>query len=550
MLQIQLKPLLSGFFFIYIFSQTSFGQVFTPGFQALYFTNKPLGEYTLTKPEAFLSQESIERKLKQKVPFDSLDLPVSETYIQQIKDLGAEYINQSRWLNGGIFLIDEEAIFRETLKLPFIKSTTWLAPSDFHSKYIDTIKGNSIKSDEFIEQTTSQLAFTSANFFTEKNITGEGMHIAILDAGFKDADNADALKHVFENDNIKHTLNLIAPEESVYTAHSHGTSVWSLVAGRESFGLLGSAPNATYSLILSENFAQEFLIEEFYWVIGAEFADSIGADIINSSLGYFHFDSISQNHTYSELNGETTIVAKGAKTAWDKGIFVINSAGNEAEKDWRHIISPADVPSILTVGSTAQDSTVSDFSSIGFDRTAVIKPDIVCLGEGAIGTDKGGITHEIGGGTSFSAPLVTGAVACLKAFLPEFSNDDIKNAIVRTSHLAKNKNTSHGNGIPNFKNAYYYLINGNTATDGKLLILPNPAKTSFELIYTGKENNEVTIEIRSIDGALLWHKSHTETGLLESFSFKTEELGISPGIYYCFVRSEKQEYFTRFVVYN
>ncbi|MFO7863082.1 MAG: S8 family serine peptidase, partial [Salinivirgaceae bacterium] len=283
---------------------------------------------------------------------------------------------------------------------------------------------------------------------------GSGVRVAVIDAGFTSLDDMEAFDHLFAEGRVIATRNF-ADNADIYYGHSHGTSVSSIMCGRLGTEFEGSASDAEYVFIRSETGATEYLVEEYNWVAAAEFSDSLGVDVINTSLGYTTFDWPQHNHTYDDLDGQTSIVSRAAGMAFDKGMLVVASAGNSGSSSWTYISVPADQPNVLTIGSVDVNGYYSSFSSIGLNVESG-KPDVTACGENTPYIAGNSVYHS--NGTSFSSPLVAGAVACLRQAFPETPGIHILNAVRQSSHLYPNNTQELGFGIPDFTDAYFRLL--------------------------------------------------------------------------------------------
>lgn len=315
------------------------------------------------------------------------------------------------------------------------------------------------------------------------------MVICILDAGFLNVDTLSCFDSLWINNKILGTYDFVANEVSVFEDYQHGTEVLSCIGANWPGKLVGTAPQAYFWLLRTEDAATELIIEEDNWVAGAEFADSVGADIINSSLGYTTFDAqtSNQNHTRADLDGNTAYATNGADIAAAKGILVCNSAGNEGGSGWKYISIPADGDSVCTVGAVDILGVRAGFSSQGPTADNRIKPDVVACGSGTAVIDPFTSTVAYYSGTSFSSPLTAGMAACLWQANPTKNNMNILNAMRNSGSKSNSPDTLLGWGIPN-----YCLANGllsgihanSTETEDKLFNVFFDASTeSFDIYF-------------------------------------------------------------------
>ena len=345
-----------------------------------------------------------------------------------------------------------------------------------------------------------------------KNIRGEGILITLLDDGFKNANTLTFLQNTFSEKRILATLTTDPSVSSVYTSGGHGTNVLSTIAGYEPGKLIGTAYKASFALAQTEESSHELIVEEANWLRGAEWADSLGTDIISSSLGYSTFDNTLHNHSYSEMNGKSTLVSKAAAWAASKGILCTISAGNEGSNEWKYITAPADADSILTVGAVNALGGLSPFSSLGPSFDGRIKPDVVALGSNTVVGNTDG-TIGISNGTSFSAPLMSGLAAGLMQSFPTHTAQQIRNAILKSGSQFSRTDMLLGFGIPTFDKASttIELILGNLE-EQTLRIYPNPVNPG-DAIHILIPFNSAQVEILNSSGIIVhtFHLAQSES---------------------------------------
>ncbi|MDF1548107.1 MAG: S8 family serine peptidase, partial [Bacteroidales bacterium] len=337
----------------------------------------------------------------------------------------------------------------------------------------------------------AQIQIHNGHLMHQAGFQGQGMQVAILDGGFYKVDELPAFDSLRANNQILGTRDFVEGDLQVYDADSHGMKVLSTMAGNIPGKLLGTAPKASYWLLRSEQTATEFIIEEHNWVVAAEFADSVGVDLINSSLGYSSFDDKLTNHTYSDLDGNTTLISRGADIAASKGMLVVTSAGNEGFSQWRYISAPADADSILTVGAIMLDGRRAFFSSYGPTFDNRIKPDVSAIGLPSVVSGTGGEVST-SSGTSFSSPIMAGLVACLWQAHPELSNLDIIDIIKRSSSQFNAPDTSLGYGVPDIYAAHMFLKTSgsiNSKLRGTMNVFPNPFQDEFHVEFLSEYVN-------------------------------------------------------------
>jgi subtilisin family serine protease len=338
---------------------------------------------------------------------------------------------------------------------------------------------------------------------------GKNILIAILDGGFINGDNISSLNDLRLRNGIKTTYDFVKMNKSVYNSSAHGTAVLSVLAGKVTGQIEGSAPGADFLLLKTEDVESEFPCEEDFWAAGAEFADSSGADIISSSLGYFNFDDSTLNYKYSDLDGNTAFVTMVADIAASKGILVVNSAGNERNQDWKRIIFPSDGRSVVAVGAVDGNNIISSFSSAGPSVDGRIKPDNVAMGVSVpVQTSENTIGRS--NGTSFSCPVLSGMAACLLQAFPRALNSDIIQVLHSCADRYYSPDSLYGYGIPNISLALTQLQNIYIKLPDKGVIAsPNPTTGKFEVIFHSPPE-KITIELISLTGKLIYKKDFAD----------------------------------------
>jgi hypothetical protein len=463
-------------------------------------TDKNGSPYNLSTPEEFLSERAISRRIRQDIAIDISDIPVNPGYIEQIEECGAKIKHVSRWMNGVIILCDDANALELVKNLPFVQSVekTREAVGQYKpSIRKDADQSNQLKSTLAI----SQLCLHSGGYIHQQGYTGHGMQIAILDAGFYDADNCQPLSHVFEEGRLLGTKDFVGDGTPFYKTSVHGTHVFSVMAAKTENWLTGSAPDAGYYLFRTEDQASEYPIEADFWICAAELADSLGADIIQSSLGYYYFDNAAMNYSPSMLDGSTRI-SRAAQMAVDKGIIVVNSAGNEALNQWKHIIMPADAPGVLSVGAVTSTGIRAQFSSVGYPYSPTTKPDVMAQGVATRVISYSNM-QTTANGTSYSSPIIAGLTACLWMTSPNKKATEITDIIRRSSDRWAVPDLNYGYGIPDFKTSMQISTNHDITQNPPIGIYPNPFSDKITVAMP-INGSIVNMKINAIDGRLVW----------------------------------------------
>lgn len=426
----------------------------------IYLSDKKDSPYTLIHPSRYLSRRSLDRRKRQHLELDSTDLPVSSRYIRQIeKDNEVSIIGQSRWLNTLLVRVKDTTLLHAVDQLPFVvrRKMVWHSPDSITQtaervKYLDRFDEYDHMPKQLYGRSYDQIRVLQGQRLHDIEMQGEGMMIAVIDGGFRNVNRIPA----FMRADIRGFKDFVCPPSpSIFDETDHGTKVLSAMALNEPFYYIGSAPKSAYWLLRSEDQQTEQEVEEDYWVMAAEFADSVGCDLINSSLGYNEYDHARMTHPLWHLNGRTAFISQAASMLADKGIILINSAGNSGMGPWKKITVPADADNILTVGAVTPDAPyrIAPFSSIGPSQDGRVKPDVVAVGAPAfLVNGRGTIMQDMG--TSFAAPVVCGLAACLWEALPEKTAKEIIELIRLSSNNYEHPDNIYGYGIPKFWRAY------------------------------------------------------------------------------------------------
>ena len=413
--------------------------------------DKAATDYSLQKPEMYLSKKSIERRKRQGLEIDSTDLPVCKKYVDAIRKKGVHVLVTGKWDNFVTVSCNDSMLIAEIAGLPFVRSTerVWRGVAKRASER-DSLINKPLRTDSLYGPAITQIKMSHADRLHEAGFKGQGMTIAVIDAGFHNVDKIEAMKNI----NILGTRDFVNPEADIYAESSHGMSVLSCMAMNQPNVMIGTAPEASYWLLRSEDEYSENLVEQDYWAAAIEFADSVGVDLVNTSLGYYSFDDPTKNYRYRDLNGHYALMSREAAKAADKGIVVVCSAGNSGSGSWKKITPPGDAENVITVGAVV----LAPFSSVGNTADGRVKPDVVAVGLGSdvMGTD-GNLRHA--NGTSFSSPIMCGMVACLWQACPELTAKEIIELVRRSGDRAVFPDNIYGYGIPDLWKAYQSTVN-------------------------------------------------------------------------------------------
>ncbi|MBK9799979.1 MAG: S8 family serine peptidase [Bacteroidetes bacterium] len=535
-----MKKLFSFYFVIF-----SAIQVFAQSDKyVVYFTDKNGSPYSISNPSAYLSPRAIQRRAMQNIPIQTDDLPVNQTYINQVSALGVTVLNVSKWFNAISIQTADTNKLNSVKNLPFVVGTQVMnrqykpkkeepiSKFDFEAKLPSIVSTANRSNSLNYGQALNQIQMLGGDLLHDLGYQGQGTVIAVLDAGFTDVDNMIVFDSLRAGNQILGTRNFVEGGTFVYGFNSHGTSVLSTMGANIPGTFIGTAPKASYYLIRTEDVSSETPIEEFNWLSGVEYADSVGADVINSSLGYTTFDNPALNHTYADQNGHTNISARAASRCASKGIVVVVAAGNEGSSFFHYISSPADADSILAIGAVDGQGNYAGFSSTGPSYDGRIKPNVAAQGSGTIVAYPGG---NIGGGsgTSFASPVTAGMVACLRQANPTKNYLQIIDGVQQSASQYANPDSLKGYGIPNF-NLANLLISGIKVNDkttyGLQNVFPNPFSNQLEFIYNSPENQNLQVQLVDLSGRIVFDATQKVYG--RNFNLiQLESSAIAKGFY-------------------
>jgi serine protease AprX len=458
--------------------------------------------------EELLSTRAMNRRQKARILVpDFRDIPVYPAYLNQISEAGFKLHCTSKWLNTALFKTQSPADINILLDLPFISDVKIVKTPGHKSNYNDKLDFQ-IEADD-LPPFDRPVSMVNGYPLHKSGYDGKNILIAVLDGGFINADKISSLNNLRNRNGIKATYDFVENNEFVYSFSPHGTAVLSVLAGNLTGLIEGTAPAADYLLLKTEVAESEFPFEEDLWVAGAEFADSAGADIISSSLGYYNFDDPSLNYKYSDLDGNSAFVTRAADIAASKGILVINSAGNERNKVWKRIIFPSDGDSVLAVGAVDGNNIISVFSSVGPSADGRIKPDNTTMGVNVPVQTSETVTGR-SNGTSFSCPVLSGMAACLMQAVPKALNTDIIEAIHCSADKYNSPDSLYGYGIPDMAKALKRLQDLYVKVpDTESIAGPNPTTCNIELTFRRPPEN-FTIEIITMTGKIISGKNYRE----------------------------------------
>ena len=477
----------------------------------VYFRDKAGTPFSVAQPQAFLSARAIARRTRQGIAVLPRDLPVSPTYVAQIRAVAGQprVLYTSRWFNAALVSCDSVTLAR-IAALPSVRTATTLnrtarlAQPDAPAKVPVAPAARTLAGRAFYGSAYAQNKQIGVPGMHEAGYRGEGMQIAVFDAGFPGVNSITPLQPLFREQRLASTRNFVDGGTNVYQRSSHGTNCLSTMAANEPGFFVGSAPKATYHLCITEDEASEHPVEEANWLAAAEYADSTGVDVISSSLGYTDFDAPSPAYTYADMNGRTAISSRAATMAARVGMLVVNAAGNEGSRPWRYISAPADADSILSVGAVDSLGSHAAFSSFGPTADGRIKPTLSAMGQAAAVLNPSGIAFR-GNGTSFACPVLAGMAAAFWQANPTLTAQQVIAALRTTASQAAAPDNTLGYGLPDFGRAYNSLHPSNPLATGKadaevaLALYPNPRGTGALMLVLPPSLRGVPLAVRVLD---------------------------------------------------
>lgn len=508
----------------------------------IFFTDKPNESAFFSNPLSELSQRSLDRRTTQNIPLDTKDAPLHQPYIDQITaSTGITVLAKSKWLNmlhvRGNSLADVQALS----SLAFVDHIQYANHSlnpggkmDNSKKFTSTNKWldtNNTNVNFNYGNSATQVQMLNCHILHQQNYTGAGKIVAILDAGFPGVNTATPFQRLRDNGLILGGYNFVTNSTNFYTGNSHGTNVLSTMGGYAT-NLVGTAPDAKYYLFITEDVASETPLELSNWIEGAEEADRLGVDVINTSLGYFGFDNPAHSYTYAKMNGQVSVASRAVDIAFSRGMICVISAGNEGNSSEPHVGTPADATFAVTVGSVTSSEVRSGFSSIGPTADLRIKPDLMAMGTATVISNTAG-TITTANGTSFSSPILAGAITSFWSAFPNKKNSEIVQLVKQSADRYSTPDNNYGYGIPDFQLALNNALATSDFDLAKVKVYPNPSRdiVSFDLF----ELNEADFTLSNSLG---------QTVLKKTFKNEIEKISLenmAKGIYYYTITSSEMK---------
>jgi len=513
-----------------------------PGKYWIQFTDKAHTPFTISHPKDFLSDRALERRARYDIAINEQDLPIDPAYPDSLRKLGVTVLNRSKWFNAVTISTTDTAALGKIRQLGFVRQLKSVrttkssgAVNDKFGSGFTTASDSHNQTDTTLlqyGQATRQIGMLNGHIIHNQGFQGQGMVIAVLDAGFRNVNVNHAFDSLWLRNQVVGNWDFVNNKPVAFDGHSHGAQVLSIMGGNLPALLVGSAPKASYYLLITEDPDTEYIVEEDNWVAGAEYADSVGADLINSSLGYSQFNDPAMNHTYADMNGNTSRCTIAADIACNKGILVVSSAANEGDKAWHYITAPADADSILTVGAVDSLGRYAYFSSTGPTYDGRVKPNITGQGLYTALVSTGGNVIR-GSGTSFSSPLICGLTACLWQANRSLSPMEIIKALQESASQASAPDSLLGYGLPNYGKALF-LIQGidpiRLDNESLFRVYPNPFAGKLVVDFYSHDRQKISIELLSATGKLLYTKpvevGYTSINRMEINEFQNYPSGV------------------------
>lgn len=424
------------------------------------FTDKNDSSYEIGEPAAFLSSRAVARRARFDIPVTEADLPVNKSYLEDVQKLGASIQYPSRWLNGAVVVATTEQI-TALQALPFVSGSEYIGPHfgtnparDY--KYISDSTGMKMESSIY-GRSSRNIQMLNGDSLHQLGYRGDGMYIAVLDGGFTNVDKIPFFDSLQRRQDFADFYDFTDADRQVFESSTHGTSVLSAMAAYTPGVLTGTAPMARYLCLKTEEVRGEHRMEEYNWVAALEYADSLGIDVVNSSLGYYAFTDPSMNYRPEQLDGNSSPASRAAGMAFDRGMIIVVSAGNEGDNHWKYIDVPADSPKVLAIAAVVKNGERASFSSFGYDSLQMIKPDLAAPGVNIPVPNAFRNRLSAASGTSLAAPIMTGLIACLWQAFPDLPNTEIVGALKASGSQSDAPDLELGYGMPDLMKAYRLL---------------------------------------------------------------------------------------------
>lgn len=519
--------------------------------------------YSVERPSEFLSPRALEKRQRFHIPVTETDLPVCRVYVDSLSRLhpACRVLAKSRWFNYVVLGTRDSNVLDDSL-LECIRAISWVKgvyalhqlPDSVQAAWFEeasretAVSGNCRPEQnvydpaepvEYWGASAPQIACLNGLFLHRMQYTGKDMLVTVIDGGFYGVDSSERYASMKAAGRLKGHASFDDDTTAFYAVtQSHGQNVLSIMGVNDPYTFVGSAPDADYVLLRSETSRYEDRLEEYYFAAAAEYADSIGSDVVNASLGYTVFGREEQKHTWYDLDGRHSVASIAAERLTHKGCIVNVAAGNEGAKTWLFFGIPSDAPSVLCIAAMDVDSAVASFSSRGNEYW--MKPDIISVGRGTAYCSSGGeVSH--GNGTSYASPMNAGLTACLWQAFPEKTAIEVMQAIRRSAHLYGGKfSAKMGYGIPDYEKAYHILkgdVGMKESERAHFRCYPNPVTDVLhvELAENGKAFTSALLYVYDEAGRLLGRQA------FDGAAVAVDMAAYPQGTYFLLIRTPEGE---------
>jgi len=505
----------------------------------VFFESKASVAEALANPSTILTQVSLDRKAMHNVAIDERDVPVDENNINLLKaETGITVHAKSKWMNAA-YVRGSQTNIEDLVSNEYVASVEFMdkslnfapaSPSTFDDKF--EFENNLVSTVYNYGDATNQTEMIHIDFVHEQDFTGDGMIIAVMDSGFPNVFTNPAFSHIVDDNRFLGTYDFALRQTNVDGTGSHGARTLSDIGAIVENEFVGTAPDASFYLFRTEFGPSENPVEEAWWVEALERADSLGVNVVNTSLGYQDYDNAAYDHSFEDLDGQTTIGSRGANLAFDKGMILVTSGGNDGN-GFGTVASPADAPGVLSIGAVDSEGDYASFSSRGPTVDGRIKPDVMAQGaSAAVVSENGNVTTN--SGTSFSSPIMAGAVASLWQSRPGTPNGQLMQIIRESAHLFDNPTNEMGYGIPNFESAYQalqVLSIEDALLEINFAIYPNPVKDVINVSFP-KHIAQATLRLYNILGSKVLEQK------ISASSNSIEVADLKSGVYLASISAE------------
>ncbi|RYD58699.1 MAG: T9SS type A sorting domain-containing protein [Sphingobacteriales bacterium] len=522
------------------------------------------GTKNFDQPTDLLSQRALDRRTAQGIALDSLDLPVSSLYKDSVLALtGGKLHLTSRWFNYCVILLNDSSKIHALDGQAFVASIEYVA---YHSAGLHKMSAEAVNekfksesvviandqnkgtgTESFYGATWGQTRVVNGDYLHDRGYMGQGKLIAVCDEGFSFVDANPGFDSLRRSGRLVDTYNFVKATANVYQEGTHGTSSLSTMAAYLPGSYVGAAPLAQYALYTTEYRDGEQPMELDNYVAAMERADSIGADIITGSIGYNAFDRPSPYQLeYQDINGHSTLVARGANIATSKGILFVASAGNDGLTPWKYVLTPGDADSAMTVGSVDINKNIAANSGYGPNSSGRTKPDVCLVGQPAAILNSSEVP-TVAAGTSFATPQLAGWAACLWQATSKANPNRIRNAITQSASLYSRPDVHYGYGVPDFGRAVELLDVKDTPAlpSNWISIHTNPIKDDLRIHLNQTHTGNVAMVVTDISGRVVSREERRI--VVGNHTLLLPGSHLSPGLYFFAISSDNRKAVLKFV---